>query len=203
MSGVASLVRLGFPSPVPARDDVQVTRAQVLGTSAWVAYTPDRREARRRRALSLGAVVDWDLLDTLMELPEGMPVPLSALSSPARRRVARAAPGVARVTDGQVVRHLVPAVTPLLAVVTATDWEIGLARASRFASYCRRMVLSSAQPASGQVAETAGRLGIGLAVHDGSGLAEFLLEPEPVLDWQPTTAWWRFCEVIWDQAGRS
>lgn len=96
MSGVASLVRLGFPSPVPARDDVQVTRAQVLGTSAWVAYTPDRREARRRRALSLGAVVDWDLLDTLMELPEGMPVPLSALSSPARRRVARAARSCAR-----------------------------------------------------------------------------------------------------------
>jgi hypothetical protein len=104
--------------------------------------------------------------------------------------------------DGQVVRDLVPAVTPLLAVVTAADWGTGLARASRFASYCRRMVLSSAVPISGQIPETAGRLGIGLAVQDGSGPPEILLEPEPVLDWQPTTAWWRFCEVIWDEAGR-
>jgi hypothetical protein len=132
-----------------------------------------------------------------------MPVPLSALSSPARRRVAEAAPGVARVAEGQVIRELVPAVTPMLAVVAAPDWGTGLARASRFASYCRRMVLGSALPTSGQVLETAGRLGIGVAVQDGSGPAEILLEPAPVPDWQPTTAWWRFCEVVWDQAGCS
>ena len=34
-----------------------------------------------------------------------------------------------------------PAVTPLLAIVTTRDWASGLARASRFAPYCRRLAV--------------------------------------------------------------
>jgi hypothetical protein len=202
MSPAASLVSLGGPSPVPAREDVQVTRARMLGTRAWIAYRADQREARRREAFALGAVLGWELLDTLMDLPAGLPVPLSALAGPARRRVAGAAPGVARVAGGQVTRDLVPAVTPLLAIVIAADWQAGFARASRFAPYCRRLVLGPALPGSGQVLKAAGRLGIGMALRGWSGPAEVLLEPEPVQDWQPTTAWWRFCEVTWEQAAR-
>jgi hypothetical protein len=198
----ASLVRLGGPRPFPAHEDVQVTRARVLGTWAWIAYRVDRREERRREAFALGAVLGWDLLDTLMDLPAGLPVPLSVLAGPTRRRLAGAAPGVARVADGQVIRDLVPVVTPLLAVVMTAEWNAGLARASRFAPYCCRMVLGPALPADSQVLETAGRYGIGVAARAGSGTAELLLEPEPVQDWQPTTAWWRFCEATWEQAGR-
>lgn len=83
----------------------------------------------------------WDLLDTLMDLPAGLPVPAAGLSQPARRRVCRAPAGVARVSGGQVTRDLVPAVTPLLAIVTTRDWASGLARASRFAPYCRRLAV--------------------------------------------------------------
>ena len=202
MSPASSLVELSGPAPAPAREDIQVTRARVLETSAWIAYRPDRREASRRRSLSVGAVLDWDLLDTLMDLPAGLPVPLSELALPARRRVVSARPGVARVVDGLVIRDLVPALSPLLAVVVSADWDAVLVEASRFASYCRRMVLGPALPAGDGVLETAARLGIGVAVADGSRPGEVLLEPEPVEDWQPTTAWWRFCEITWEQAER-
>jgi hypothetical protein len=200
MSPASSLVELSGPAPAPAREDIQVTRARVLETSAWIAYRPDRHEASRRRALSVGAVLDWDLLDTLMDLPAGLPVPLSALNPPACRRVASARAGVARVTDGQVIRDLVPALTPLLAVVVTANWDAGLVQASRFASYCRRMVLGPALPTGDHVMETAARLGIGVAVADGSRPGEVLLEPEPIEDWHPTTAWWRFCEMTWGQS---
>lgn len=202
MSPASSLVELSGPAPLPAREDIQVTRARVLETSAWIAYRPDRREASRRRALAIGAVLDWNLLDTLMDLPAGLPVPLSALALPARRRVASARPGVVRVADGQVIRDLVPALTPLLAVVVTADWDAGLVQASRFASYCRRMVLGPALPTGDRVLETATRLGIGVAIADGSRPGEILLEPESVEDWQPTTAWWRFSEITWEQAER-
>ena len=202
MSAAASLVRLSGSSPRPAREDVEVTRARVLGTWAWIAFRADRGEARRREAFALGAVLGWDLLDTLMDLPAGLPVPLSALDRPSRRRVAGAAPGVARIAGHQVIRDLVPAVTPLLAIVTASDWADGLARASRFAPYCGRMVLGPPPPAVGQVLQTARRLGIGVAARAGFGPAEVLLEPEPVPGWQPTTAWWRFCEVTYGEAAR-
>jgi hypothetical protein len=202
MSSAASLVRLCGPSPRSAQEDVQVTRARMLGIWAWMAYSADWREVGRRAEFALGAVPGWDLLDTLMDLPAGLPVPLGALAGPARRRVTGAAPGVARVAGGQVIRDLVPPVTPLLAIVMAGEWRAGLVRASRFAPYCRRMVLGPALSAGDEILDTAGRLGIGLAVRTGVGLAEVLVEPEPVRDWEPTTAWWRFCEVTWGQAAR-
>jgi hypothetical protein len=199
MSSAASLVELSGTGPRPARDDVQVTRALVLDTCVWIVFRYDRSEAGRRAACGLGAVLGWDLLDTLMDLPAGLPVPAAALARAARRRVFGAPTGVVRISGGQVIRDLVPAVTPLLAIITARDWAGGLVRASRFAPYCRRMVVGPS-PTTGEVLQTAKRLGIGMAVRGGAGAADVLLEPEPVEDWQPTTAWWRFCEVIYGHA---
>jgi hypothetical protein len=106
---------------------------------------------------------------------------------------------VARITGGEVIRQLVPAVTPLLAIVTAGEWVEGLTRAARFAPYCRRLVIGPGRAGGVQVLGTAAGLGIGVAVRSERGRAELLAEPEPVPDWQPTTAWWRFCEVIYGQ----
>jgi hypothetical protein len=198
MSSAASLVELSGTGPRPAREDVQVTRAVVLDTSAWIVFRYDRAEAGRRAACGLGSVLGWDMLDTLMDLPAGLPVPAAALARPARRRVFGAPAGVVRISGGQVIRDLVPAVTPMLAIITDRDWAGGLVRASRFAPYCRRMVVGP-RP-TGEVLRTAERLGIGVAVRCGAGAADVVLEPEPVEDWQPTTAWWRFCEVIYGHA---
>ena len=137
MSPAPTLVCLSGTSPQPATEEVAVTRMTVRGTRAWIAYRPDQREWRRRQACGLGPVMAWDLLDTLMDFPAGMPVPVAAWTarcgagSP-RRRPAWCASG------GRGDPDLVPAVTPLLAVVTTRDWREGLAAASRFAIYCRR-----------------------------------------------------------------
>lgn len=201
MSTAAGLVQLSGKEPRSARDDIHVARALILGTSAWIAFRCNLPEMARRSACGLGEVLAWDLLDTLMELPAGLPVPATALSRPARRRVHAAPAGVLRVTGGQVIRDLVPPVTPLLAIITSRDWTGGLARASRFAPYCRRLVTGPELPVDSDVLHNAARLGIGVAVRGGERPAEVLLEPEPVHDWQPTTAWWRFCETIYGQAG--
>ena len=199
----AALVELSGTGPRPARDDVHITRAQILDTSAWIAFRYVRPEAARRVACGLGPVLAWDLLDTLMDLPAGLPVPATALTRPAHRRVCQAPAGVVQISGGQVIRDLVPAVTPLLAIVAARYWPSGLVRASRFAPYCRRMVVGPGLPADGDILRTAARLGIGVAVRGGPGAAEVLLEPQLVEDWQPTTAWWRFCEVIYGHTART
>lgn len=200
MSATAALVQLSGQAPRPASNDVQVARARVLDTSAWIVFRCDRHEVSRRERHGLGAVVAWDLLDTLMDLPAGLPVPIAALTRPARRRVCAAAPGVAHLASGQITRDLVPAVTPLLAIVMAGGWAGALVRASRFAPYCPRMVVGPDIVAETEILDTAARLGIGVAVRTSTGPAEVLLEPELVSDWQPTTAWWRFCEVVYGQA---
>jgi hypothetical protein len=201
MSTAAGLVQLSGNEPRSACDGIQVARALALGTSVWIAFRSNLPEMARRSACGLGQVPGWDLLDTLMELPAGLPVPATALSRPALRLVRAAPAGVLRIAGDQVIRDLVPPVTPLLAIITSRDWSGGLARASRFAPYCRRLVIGPEISADSDVLRTAARLGIGVAVRGAESAAEVLLEPEPVNDWQPTTAWWRFCETVYGQAG--
>lgn len=199
MNDAAAIVQLSGCTPRPAREDVQVVRVRAFETHAWVACRHDRLERVRRNAYGLGPVLSWDLLDTLMDLPAGLPVPITSLTRPARRRLIAAPPGIARISAGQVTRDLVAAVNPLLAVVTANDWMDGLRRASRFGPYCRRLVVGPDLAGTAAVMSTASELGIGVAVRNGRGCAEVLSEPEQVHGWQPTTAWWRFCEVIYGQ----
>jgi hypothetical protein len=196
MSSTAALVEFARAGPRSAREDVQVTKAHVLGTSAWIAFRLDRHEAARRARCGLGAVPAWNLLDTLMDLPAGLPVPAPMLSAATLRTICRAPLGVARVDDGELVRDLVPALTPLLAVISARDWGSGLARASRFAPYCRRVLVAPRSVLDAEAIEAARGLGIGVAARDGE-LTNVVLEPNPVRDWRPSTAWWRFCEAVY------
>ena len=142
MSPAPMPVCLSGATPRPATEEVAVTRMTVRGTRVWMAYRPDQREWRRRQACGLGPVLAWDLLDTLMDFPAGMAVPVSGLDGPVRRRLAAAPPGVVRFGADRVTRTVVPPVMPLLAVITTRDWRTGLAAASRFANYCRRLVVA-------------------------------------------------------------
>jgi hypothetical protein len=200
MSSTSTLVRFSGATPRPAAEDISVTRVRVFDTSVWMTYRRDDAEWHRRSIHGVGGVLAWDLLDTLMDLPAGLPVPLSSLARGDRRLLRRAPHGVVAVSGGNITRRLVPAVTPLLAVVTSRTWRDGLVAASRFAAYCSRMVVVPEIP--GDRAEAlmlAGLYGIGVAVGQAHP-ARVLLEPEPLTDWQPTPAWWRFSETIYGQA---
>jgi hypothetical protein len=200
MSPAAMPVCFSGTTPQPATREVTVTRMTVRSTPVWMAYRPDRREWGRREACGLGPVVAWDLLDTLMDFPAGMAVPAASLDGAVRRRLTAAPPGVVRFGPEGVTRTIVPAVIPLLAIITARDWRTGLKSASRFANYCRRLIVAPDLGESSAGALAAARLrGTGVAI-GRADQAQVLLEPRPVPDWEPTPAWWRFCEEIYGQA---
>lgn len=200
MSLTAMPVSFSGKTPQPVTAEVAVTRMTIRGTRVWMTYRPDKSEWRRRESCGLGPVLAWDLLDTLMDFPADMAVPVACLDGPVRRRLAAAPAGVVNFSVEGVTRAVVPAVMPLLAVITARDWRKGMAGASRFANYCRRLVV--VPDLGGDTEEalaTAERRGTGMAVGH-AGEASMLLEPAPLPDWEPTPAWWRFCEEIYSQA---
>lgn len=202
MSTVGALVQLPGPRPRPARADVRVTRARSARHLGLDRIPPRSAGGGPTGAPRPGACDGWDLLDTLLDLPADLPVPVSDLSPPAP------AGGRCRPRGGDYWRGDRHACAgsrgdPLLAIVVAGRWDDLLVRASRFAPYCARMAVGSCLPAGADVLGTAARLGIWVASRADSGSADVLLEPEPepVADWPPTTAWWwRFCEAVYGQA---
>lgn len=199
MIRAAALV--GFTGSVPHALDEQVSvdLVQALGTRVWMVYRRDAAEWERRRRHGLGAIARLDVLDVLMDLPAGLAVPLRSIPAPERRLLRRIPAGVVVHRAGEAIRQLVPAVTPLLAIVPALEWQSGAAAASRFAVYCPRLVVLPRPPDDLEaVAWEASWYGIGVAV-DGPEGVEIVVEPEPLTDWQPTPAGWAFSEILYGQ----
>ncbi|ALG10211.1 hypothetical protein AOZ06_27940 [Kibdelosporangium phytohabitans] len=170
---------------------------RIFNTDATIVHTTHEGEHVRRQAIGLGHVNSLALLDVLMDLPVGTPVPISSVDTPNLRVLRKAPGGVVRVAGSAVTRLLMPVVTPVLAVVYASGWRDGLADASEFASYLPRMFVVDELPGnSDEALAEASWYGIGVAVGPPSAPA-IVLEPEPLPDWQPTAAWWRFCERVY------
>jgi hypothetical protein len=169
----------------------------MFGTTAAVTHRTDDREDDRRRQAGVGHLDSIELLNALMDLPPGPTVPLSLIRSSTLAVLRRAPEGVVRFTSSGVIRLATPPVTPLLAVVHSAQWRDGLERASRFAAYCPRMLVVRELPSNADEAlAEASWYGIGVAVGPRS-TPTTVLEPEPLADWQPTVAWWRFCERVY------
>jgi hypothetical protein len=205
VSAASTLVRFSGLTPLAAAAEVSIARIRLFDKRAWIAYRPDEHETLRRRRCGMEAIVELDLLDALMDLPAGIPVPLTSLRA-ADRRLLRRVPVEALDWGGEsVTRRAVPPLMPMLAIVRAAEWQDGLEAASRFASYCRRLVLLPELPADPDIAlAQASFYGIGVAVARGA-IPGMVLEPEPFTDWHPTPAWWSFTEKIHrqlDQANR-
>ena len=199
MSAASTLVRFSGLTPQPAAAEVSVGRVRLFETRAWMAYRRDEHETLRRGRCGMSPIVELDVLDALMDLPAGMPVSLGSLRAADSRLLRRAPGGALEWAEAMVTRRVVPPLMPLIAMVRATDWMDGLQRASRFAAYCRRLVIVSELPADPEIAlAQASFYGIGVAVVRGA-TPNVVLEPEPFTDWQPTPAWWSFTEKIYRQ----
>ncbi|MDI5979854.1 hypothetical protein [Amycolatopsis magusensis] len=177
--------------------EAQSVRVRIFDTTAMIVHRRDDVEHERRRRTGLADLRSMELLDVLMDLPARVAVPRSSLS-PAVLRVLHQAPaGVVRIDNESVTRLVSPAVTPVLAVVYASRWRDGLERASEFASYVPRMfVVPDMPPNAPEALAEASFYGVGVAVGPRSAPTTEL-EPEPLSDWQPTTAWWWFCEQVY------
>ena len=173
------------------------TTVRLFGTTARVAYRTDEIEHARRRQAGLGHLESMELLDILMDLPDGTGVPIASVDAVSLRLLRSAPEGVVRFAASSVTRLVRPVVTPRLAVVHAREWHDGLERASRFAAYCPRLtVVPELPPDPEKVLAEASFYGIGVAVGARSA-PTVVLEPEPFLDWQPSVAWWHFTEQVY------
>lgn len=157
----------------------------------------DRHEHSRRQRCGLGAVTDLTLLDSLLNLPLGVPVPLDALTPRERERLSRAPEGVAtHSADG--VRRLVTTPAEVQAVlVHGRGWDTVLRHASTFRRAAQSIAVFPAAPRQlGQRLWEAQVEGVGVWVQDGDTLIEIL--PPAISDpCRVKPAWWRFHEAAY------
>ncbi|MEU4419287.1 hypothetical protein AB0F81_01575 [Actinoplanes sp. NPDC024001] len=203
MSVAATLERFAAAMPPTVAEEIGISRVRMFGVRGWVAYRPDQEQLRVRQEHGIVPVLALDLLDTLMGLPLGQPIAVQSVAPAGRRRLRRLPDGAVAWSSATVTRRIAPPVTPVLAMVQATDWAKGLRAASRFAMYCRRLLVVSELPTDADVAlAEASFYGIGVAVRDRETVT-MVLEPEMLTDWQPTPAWWWFTEEVFRGAERS
>jgi hypothetical protein len=197
-------------SAVCLHADAKAMPLSLQGTDALVFYQLDEAEVARRRTDRADRLDQLAALETLLQLPAGVPVSLQDLSAPVRagiRRLPAGAVSVSRRCDRQeVTRRAVRPVTVDLAVVRATGrgWKSGLERASRFAPFCARAVLLDGSPSRlDDLLMEADFYGIGVLLADETGEVTMALRPEPYRPpYQTPGAWW-FVEDVFQRLERT
>lgn len=186
--------------------DVRAVPLSLQGTDALVFYQLDEAEVARRRTERAGRLDQLAALETLLQLPAGVPVALSDLPAPVRAGIRRLPAGAVSLSGQRgrrvVTRRAVRPVTVDLAVVRATGrgWKSGLERASRFAPFCARAVLLDCPPPQlDDLAMEADFYGIGVLLADETGEVAMALRPEPYRPpCQTAGAWW-FVEDVFQR----
>jgi hypothetical protein len=169
----------------------------LFGADALVCYRLDSREHARRRRAGVRDVSSADVLELMLGLPVGMPVPIASLTGRELAALRSVPPGVVSIRTGQVVRQAVAPVAVDLAVVAARSWRSGLDAAGRFTPFCARAMVLARRPTDiRQMCIEAEFYGVGVVVVDGGG-AELLVEPVPFQRVRFTAASWRFLEDVY------
>lgn len=182
----------------PAEDWARCPSAGVrlFGARAGVAYRLDSAEMSRRATVGLGAITQRDVLEALMGLPASLPVTTSALTPREQQTLRRAPRGALNWEHDSVIRQAVPTLSARFAVVAASTWRDGLAKAGRFAPFCARAILLPEPPADLDDARVqASFYGIGLCVFT-TGTLRMLVPPESYVRQRHSSAQWWFTEEI-------
>lgn len=167
--------------------------------SATLHLTIDPAEHTRRQQAGLGHIRDSHcaLLDTLMTLPPGIPVPVDGLTERQQTDVRRAPAGILDLTLGLVTRHAIRPCRVTLATTHGTCTRDRIGRTSSYASVCARAIVTPSPPRRDYLLTEADYWGIGVLLDHGDGQLETLVAPAP---WQPkrhTPAAWRFVEAAY------
>lgn len=165
-----------------------------------LSFDLDETEHERRQACELGALASFTLLEPLMVLPEGFPVPMGDVNPLLHPTLRRMPTGVLAPDRPDYLRLAIRPARGFLAMVQAKRWAQGhLDRASRFAPMGQRAVVLSSSaktPTTGQLSE-ADFWGIGVGRITQRGGFEWLLDPAPYRPVRFTTAAWRFAEAAY------
>lgn len=187
-------------SPAVRSGAVQCAVMPVLGVEALICYRLDDREVTRRRQAGAGAFPSADVLELLLGLPVGMPVPVSGLTAREGAALRLARGGAVSVRDGAMTRQAVVPVAVELAVVAGRSWRKGLEAAGRFAPFCARAIVLRCRPRDLAALDLeAGFYGVGVIVVEDRS-AEVLVQPAPFLRSRWSAAGWRFLEEVYRAA---
>lgn len=188
-------------SPAVRCSKVHFALMPVMGTEAMVCYRFDDGEATRRHQAGLGSLRSAEMLELLLGLPVGMPVPVTSLTRRESAALKLAPSGAVSVRDGMVIRHAVAPVRVDLAVVAGRSWRQGLVRAGRFAPFCARAVALHRYPHDlAEVKLQAGFYGVGVIVTDSQS-TEVLVAPALFRLSRWSAAGWRFLEDVYRGVG--
>ena len=171
----------------------------MFGVRAWLTVSVNNAEWWRRERVGPHALTRLEVLDGLLGLPLGLPVPLQALTTHERQIVSRLPDGVAEQRRDVVIRRAEPVVECFFAIVFARTWSAGLADALKFAPFCARLTVLESRPADepGACLE-ASYYGVGLAVQAKNDHT-MLVSPEPLARRRVTAAGWWFTEETYRQ----
>jgi hypothetical protein len=175
------------------------SRVVLQGARTVLSYRFEA-EAERRRQVGMGAITSPDVLQLLLGLPIGSPVPMAALTGP-ERSILRSAPrGALSVQDGSVVRLAEPPIEAGLAMAPARSWRRGLERAGRFAPFCSRAMVLRTRPRDlGVLRMEADFYGIGVIIAGDGAEPEMVVPPAPFRRNRFTAAGWLFLEETYRQ----
>ncbi|MFD8567495.1 hypothetical protein [Streptomyces sp. NPDC059639] len=175
-----------------------VVEVQARGVQAVLSVRLNVAEVERRDRDAVSTVLDGGMLDGLMQLPAGLPVPESSLSSRERMLLRRCPKDALERSGGEVVRRLACPLEVDLAVVRVTKpSRAGLLRAGKFGAYCQSAVWLDG-PAAGSelLAIEAGIYGLGL-VHAYADEAPALVVAPQSSQFGHTPAGWLFAEQVY------
>lgn len=158
----------------------------------------DPTEHQRRQAEGLGGITNWRVLDLLMELPIGEPVPIGMLGF-GKRPLLRKLGGAALIASDTVTRQAVRPCRVIRAVVTGSATRESLDRAGRFAPFCARTLVIAQPPRRKTFLVEADFYGIGVIL-DRAGARETLVRERPWVPQRHTVAGWRFVEQQYARA---
>lgn len=138
-----------------------------------------------------------------MGLPAGFPIPVGALPVRDQRQLRRIPAGAVHIdyAHGRPAHVTRLAVKPAVVEVATVEGRVNaetMGRATAFAPFCRRQIVTPARPTIDRLAE-ADFWGVGVVL-DHSGEQEVLVEPKP---WRPvrhTVAGWQFVERAYQAA---
>lgn len=170
----------------------------VPGTKNTVLHIGvDPVEHQRRQQAGLGAILNWAVLDLLMDLPAGEPVPVNVIERDLLRRLPA---GAAEVTATHITRLAVRPCRVHRAVVAGTATRRNLDRVGRFAPFCARVLLIPKPPRRSDFLSEADFWGIGVTLEHSDGSHEVLVPEQPWVFRRHTMIGWRFVEEAYGQA---
>ncbi|WP_405911805.1 hypothetical protein OG760_03650 [Streptomyces sp. NBC_00963] len=189
---------LGGKLPSGAR----VSEVALWGVRVVLVYRLDEAEHRRRAASNAEPLNDLWLLDTLLKLPVGRPVPLAMLEGRDRRRLSKGWPAGAVEQRADMVERA--ATLPLwvdLAVVRSETASLEALHVMPFGAYAPQAIWLDCLPAgSEQLLEEAAHFSTGVVHWQGAGEPQVLVPVQPLADVAGTAAGWRFTEHAYEQA---